>query len=99
VLVEVEALARRLTWTVVRWIPLVTAAYGMQMARPARTTMLAPDGDGFQLDRRVRPALGDSPPRGQEPGGVRGSWVPEEEGFEPGFMRRCSPWLERCKAW
>jgi hypothetical protein len=30
----------------VRWIPLVTAAYGTQMARPARTTMLAPDGDG-----------------------------------------------------
>jgi hypothetical protein len=25
----------------VRWIPLVTAAYGTQVARPARTTMLA----------------------------------------------------------
>jgi hypothetical protein len=30
----------------VRWIPLVTAAYGTQVARPARTTTLAPDGDG-----------------------------------------------------
>ena len=26
---------------VVRWIPLVTAAYGTRVARPARTTMLA----------------------------------------------------------
>jgi hypothetical protein len=30
---------------VVRWIPLETAAYGRWVARPARTTMLAPDGD------------------------------------------------------
>jgi hypothetical protein len=30
----------------VRWIPLVTAAYGTQVARPARTTTLARDGDG-----------------------------------------------------
>jgi hypothetical protein len=30
----------------VRWIPLVTAAYGTRVARPARTTTLLPDGDG-----------------------------------------------------
>jgi hypothetical protein len=44
---------------VVRQIPLVTAACGTRVARPARTTMLAPDGDGFQLNRRVRPVPGD----------------------------------------
>jgi hypothetical protein len=32
-----------------RCIPLVTAAYGMRVARPARTTRLAPGGDGSQL--------------------------------------------------
>ena len=42
-----------------RYIPLVTAAYGTRVARPARTTTLPPGGDGSQLDRRVRPALGD----------------------------------------
>ena len=44
---------------IVRWIPLVTAAYGTPVAPPARTTMLAPDGDGSQLNRRVRPVPGD----------------------------------------
>ena len=29
-----------------RCIPLVTAAYGTRVARPARTTTLPPDGDG-----------------------------------------------------
>jgi hypothetical protein len=43
----------------VRWVPFVTAAYGTRVARPARTTRLAPGGDGSQLDRRVRTALGD----------------------------------------
>jgi hypothetical protein len=43
----------------VRWIPLVTAAYGTQVARPGRTTRLAPEGDGSQLDPRVRPVGGD----------------------------------------
>jgi hypothetical protein len=42
-----------------RWIPLVTAAYGTRVARPPRTTRLAPGGDGSQLDRRVRPVLSD----------------------------------------
>jgi hypothetical protein len=39
-----------------RWIPLVTAAYGTRMARPARTTTLAHGGDGSRLVRRVRPS-------------------------------------------
>jgi hypothetical protein len=42
----------RVTVTV-RCIPLVTAAYGTRVARPARTTRLAPGGDGSQLDPRV----------------------------------------------
>jgi hypothetical protein len=41
----------------IRWTPLVTAAYGTWVARPARTTMLAPGGDDFRLGRRVRTAL------------------------------------------
>jgi hypothetical protein len=36
---------REVTVTV-RWIPLVTAAYGTRVARPARTTMLRPGNDG-----------------------------------------------------
>jgi hypothetical protein len=43
----------------VRWLPLVTAAYGTRVARPARTTMLAPGGDGSQLGTRVRPVMSD----------------------------------------
>jgi hypothetical protein len=31
----------------------------MRVARPARTTTLAPGGDGSGLDRRVRPILDD----------------------------------------
>jgi hypothetical protein len=42
-----------------RWIPLVTAAYGTQVARPARTTMAPPGGNGSQSGWRVRPILGD----------------------------------------
>ena len=57
----------------VRWIPLVTAAYGTRVARPARTTMLAPGGDGSQLDRRVRPVLGDHRLVGKSPEGSRQS--------------------------
>jgi hypothetical protein len=43
----------------VRWIPLVTAAYGTQVARPARTTRLAPGGDGLQLGQRARLVFGE----------------------------------------
>ena len=43
----------------VRWIPLVPAAYGTRVARPARTLTLRPGGDGSQLNRRVRSVLGD----------------------------------------
>jgi hypothetical protein len=41
-----------------RWIPPMTAAYGTRVARPARTTTLAPGGDGSQLGQRVRSVLG-----------------------------------------
>jgi hypothetical protein len=53
-----------------RCIPLVTAAYGTRVARPARTTLLPPGGAGFQLAQTVRPVAGDPPPRGQGPGGL-----------------------------
>jgi hypothetical protein len=39
---------------VVRWIPLVTAAYGTRVARPVSTTMLGPGGNGSQLAQTVR---------------------------------------------
>jgi hypothetical protein len=42
-----------------RQIPRLTAACGTRVARPARTMMLAPGGDGSQIGRRVRPVLGD----------------------------------------
>ena len=42
-----------------RCIPLVTAAYGTRVARPARMTMPAPGNDGSQLDQRGRSVLGD----------------------------------------
>jgi hypothetical protein len=43
----------------VRWIPLVPAAYGMWVARPARTTVLRTWRRWLQLCQRVRPVLGD----------------------------------------
>jgi hypothetical protein len=43
---------------VVRWIPLVTAACGTWVARPARTTMVARGSGGSRLGRRVRPVRG-----------------------------------------
>jgi hypothetical protein len=42
-----------------RQIPLVTAAYGTRVARPARTTRLAPGGGGSRLAQRVRSVFGD----------------------------------------
>jgi hypothetical protein len=42
-----------------RCIPLVTAAYGARVARPARTTMPAPGSDGSQLDCWMRAVPGD----------------------------------------
>ena len=60
-----------------RYVPLVTAAYGTQVAHgAARTTVLAPGGDGSQVDRRVRPVLGDPPPRGQDAQRARGRSAP-----------------------
>jgi len=63
----------RVTVTV-RWIPLLTAAYGTRVARPARTTWLAPGGDGSQLDVRTRPAPGDQGRRWQAANAVRQPW-------------------------
>jgi hypothetical protein len=57
----------------VRQIPLVTAAYGTRVARPARTTTFGRGGDGSQLGQRVRPVLGDHCLVGKSPLGHRGS--------------------------
>jgi hypothetical protein len=65
----------RVTVTV-RWIPLVTAAYGTWVARPARTTRLAAGGDGSQLGRRVRPFLGDHGFVGKRPWACASSYPP-----------------------
>jgi hypothetical protein len=46
--------------------------YGAREARPARTTMLRPGDDGSQLDRQVRPVLGE-PPSSARAGRARGS--------------------------
>ena len=62
-----------------RYVPLVTAACGTRVARQARTTMLTPGGDGSQLAQRVRPILGDPPPRGQELGGLPAAGVGRPE--------------------
>ena len=56
---------------IVRWIPLVTAAYGTWVARPARTTSFARGRDGFQLGRRVRPILASRRLAGKSPEGSR----------------------------
>src|SRR5215218_8670001 len=45
-----------------RCIPLLTAAYGTRVARPARTAMFAPGGVGSQLGQRVGPVLADRLP-------------------------------------
>jgi hypothetical protein len=54
-----------------RCIPLVTAAYGTQVARPARTTSHARGGDGSQLDKRLRPVLCDHGIAAKSPKGWR----------------------------
>jgi hypothetical protein len=60
---------------IIRWIPLVTAACGTRVARPTRTAMLAPGGDGAQLGGRVRPALVDHCIVGKQPKGARQPWA------------------------
>jgi hypothetical protein len=55
----------------VRCIPLVPAAYGTRVARPARTTLLPPGGDGSQPGRRVRLVPGDPWIVGKSPDGSR----------------------------
>ena len=60
----------------VRYIPLVTAAYGTWVARPARTLTLRPGGDGSQLNRRVRSVLGGHRLAGKSPQGSRQAHYP-----------------------
>jgi hypothetical protein len=60
---------------IVRWIPLVPAAYGTRMARPATTIMFTPDGHSSQLIRRVRLVPGDRCIVGKSPKGSRQPWV------------------------
>jgi hypothetical protein len=43
----------------VRWLPLVTAAYGMRVARPVGTMWFAPVGEGSPLAGRVWLTAGD----------------------------------------
>jgi hypothetical protein len=54
-----------------RWIPLVTAACGACVGRPARTTISAGGGDGSQLAWRVRPVLDNHRLVGKSPEGSR----------------------------
>jgi hypothetical protein len=57
----------------IRWVPLVPVARGTRVARRARTTTLAPGGDGSELALTVRPALGDYCVVGKIPWGSRRS--------------------------
>jgi hypothetical protein len=56
-----------------RYAPLVTAAYGIWVARPASTATLKPGGDGSQLNRRVRRVPGGHGLGGKSPEGSRQS--------------------------
>jgi hypothetical protein len=60
-----------------RHIPLVTAAYGTRVARPAITTSLQPGGYGSQLGPRVRPVPGDTRlvGKGRRRPAAAGRWV------------------------
>jgi len=69
---------------VVRWIPLVPAASGTRVVRPARTTMLRRGGDGSQLYRRVRPVPGDHCIVGKSPAGLAAArWGDSNSGRLP----------------
>jgi hypothetical protein len=54
-----------------RYIPLVTAAYGTWVARPARTTMLRLAATAPSWDCKVRPVLGKPLHVGKSPEGSR----------------------------
>jgi hypothetical protein len=82
----------RLELTVtVRWLPLVTAAYGTRVARLARTTMLAPGADSSSgSNGEARPRW--PPIRGQEPERTRGSRVGDSSSTAPAsYVRARSP--------
>ena len=78
---------RHLRVTVIdRYVPLVTAAYGTRVARPARTTTLPRDSDGSSSGRRVRPVpgahciVGKSPQGSRQPGEETGADRPAGHG-------------------
>jgi hypothetical protein len=50
--------------------PLVSAAHGTRVARPARRTRPSPGGDGSHIGQRVRPVLGEPPLVGTSPEGL-----------------------------
>jgi hypothetical protein len=60
-----------------RYVPLVTAAYGTRMARPASTTMLVSDGEGSQVVRCVGPSPRRPLPHWQEPRRLAAAWAAE----------------------
>jgi hypothetical protein len=70
------------------WIPLVTAACGTRVARPVRTTMLEPGGDGSSAPKGRGPSsvtrrlVGKSPEGSRQPG-----W----EDSNSGRLPRCGP--------
>ena len=67
---------------VVRSGPVRTAVNGTVVARPARTTVLTPGGDGSQVDPRARPV----------PGGQRRRWQAAKAARQPGRRNlRSSP--------
>ena len=66
-----------------RWIPLVTAACGMRVARPVRTMWLAPVGEGFPLAGRVRLTAGDDGLVGKLRSGAAASGRPGSRSVEP----------------
>jgi hypothetical protein len=73
-----------------RCIPLVTAACGTRVVRPVRTTTLGPGGDGSQLDRPVRPVLGDHHFVGKSPVGLAAAgWGDSNSGPLPDAVPGC----------
>jgi hypothetical protein len=81
----------------VRWIPLVTAACGTWVARPARTTFLERGGNGSQHGQGVRPDLGNhcivgkSPEGSRQPGGEIRLWPASWNNARSGTPPALSP--------
>ena len=71
---------------IIRWIPLVTAACGTRVARPARTRMLAPGNDGSQLGR-MDLSLVTTASRASREGGAAASSAPAASSRDRGLPR------------